>query len=89
MDMVDTSPCYAQINIQIFCEISYLMYGYLIFCMVCLFLDPVGSLVSTLLVGWWVTLFLKSVRLEGEGLEECKRERVYDYWVLQNILSTL
>ena len=31
------SPCYVQINIQIFCEISYLMYGYLIFCMVCLF----------------------------------------------------
>ena len=22
------SPCYVQINIQIFCEISYLMYGY-------------------------------------------------------------
>ena len=31
------SPCYVQINIQIFCEISYFMYGYLIFCMVCLF----------------------------------------------------
>ena len=31
------SPCYVLINIQIFCEISYLMYGYLIFCMVCLF----------------------------------------------------
>ena len=25
------SPCYVQINIQIFCENSYLMYGYLIF----------------------------------------------------------
>ena len=35
--VVCPSPCYVQINIQIFCEISYLMYGYLIFCMVCLF----------------------------------------------------
>lgn len=28
---LNSSPCYVQINIQIFCENSYLMYGYLIF----------------------------------------------------------
>ena len=41
------------------------------------FLDPVGSLVSTLLVsGLWVTLFLNLWIL---WLKECMIERVYDW----------
>ena len=45
-----------------------------------LFLDPVGSLVSTLLVvGWWVTLFL-NVRLESVILEECNNGKVLVCW---------
>ena len=51
------------------------------------FLDPVGSLVSTLLVGWWVShTFSKFVNFECVGVLVCWCVAVLECWCVDVLM---